>query len=181
MLVKMQIEKSYRTMCKMFNYFFDKGDKVMGEEIEAGTMVWCRDNGQGWQTVKREYIGTASNGLHVCWRNGEPLFWSEITTENPHQPKQPEWMPGDEYELWERVEADYGTIRYKASGKSVFYVNPESKPGFHSFAVQAGDGEVHLINSPVWYTWDGATLYQSFSPNSYQAKLLGAVMKKAVE
>ena len=108
--------------------------------------------------------------------------WDELWSTDPHTPKVPEWMPGEGFELWERLEADYGTIRYKESGKAVFYINPESKSRFHSFAVQAGDGTIELKKTPNWFTEEGeAHLYLTDQGGSIDAVVLGCVMRKAVE
>jgi hypothetical protein len=152
-------------------------------EIKAGTMVWVKDAGGSWYTTPMEYARNI-NGKHWVWSTGgAPIGFDEASLTNPYQPKQPEWMPEGNYELWEVMDSEtkQGYMVYAKPDGSMSVDMPSLYRVFHSFAVQAGDGKICLMNSPVWFTWDGATLYHSFSPNSYQAKLLGAVMKKAVE
>lgn len=149
----------------------------MSEEIEAGTLVWCRDDDCKWQKLTREYVGKMSDGKHICWVVGHryrPTTWDEVTTENPHAPKSPEWLP-EGYELHERRVGKYGLVTYKGSPR------PHARDAFLGFAIKLTSGAVEIRNCEVWYTSEapGISLCPIYGGNAdIKAECLGAVMRK---
>ncbi len=157
--------------------------------------VWCGFTDESswlerWATeemVKRSEAyehnhHSVSDGIKII--SNKVSQWNQhnhkYTTTDPHQPKQPEWMPSGEYELWEYID---GLFDSDDGGHNCFSsIMDDHLDRFHSFAVQAGDGTVHLMNSPVWYAREGySSIFTEWVDGVFQAQILGCVMRKAGE
>ena len=152
----------------------------MIEKIEAGTMVWI--NGPDvWNKKPNEYIAF-SKGNHLIWsRDGRtPYQVYTVTTQDPHLPKVPEWMP-EGCTLWEE-RGEHDNYVFYSDGEGSYRTKNLPENRIHSFAVRDGKGNVRLMNSPNWYTRKGAdNIWTTCDEGNIQAKLIGAVMRKATK
>jgi len=101
------------------------------------------------------------------------------TTEDPG--KTPEWMP-EGCELWEYGIGDgaFAHASYRAPDGEYRTASPNELGNlFHAFAVKAGDGTVHLMNTPNWFTHKKNLSSETYTTMYVKAKILGAVMRKA--
>jgi len=149
----------------------------MTEKIEAGTMVWVRDDlSSGWK--EREFIAVNKAGDYLCWDGNHrgACHWDEITTTDP---KTPDCIP-DGFELWEKYVQGCNVLYKGPDGRG--WNNPETTDIFHSFAVKAGDGKVWLMNMPNWFAKQGSDgLWDNCIKSAIPAQILGCIMRKATK
>ena len=155
----------------------------MSENIKLGDNVWNIENGSIIGPFKVILVKRAGNIYY--YDEVEDAIYNDypknLTTKDPHAPKVPEWMPGEGYELWEEKGRD-NYIFHSPNGKGSYTLSGLKEHQLHSFAVQAGDGKVHLTTCPIWYTEEGDShIWSIIGKGDIQAKLLGCVMRKAVE
>lgn len=154
----------------------------MSEKIEAGTMVWFEKDNGDWSNTKREFTGKyVGSGRPVVWDIGYGgiRVVNAIATIDPHAPKTPEWMPGEEYELWTPLVSS-GIVFYQSPDKTGETRSPIELDRFHSFAAKAGDGSINLTNNPIVFTrTSGAISSNCFGDFTDRCEIIGAIMKKA--
>ena len=147
----------------------------MSEEIKAGDKVWVwLEELNVWAEDKLEIAAVGNQSFAYLSNGGRLHTTNKVATTDPHKPKTSEWMP-EGCELREYSRGQFITkTGAQYSLDDLYYANEFQR--LHSFAVEAENGNVNLLNSPLQFTRDDCICEQLINNTWKRAKILGAVM-----
>ncbi len=150
---------------------FEAGEKFVpeqGDDIEVSL------NGKDWMDTPYEFLALNANDDYICWTDNKIVTerWPYGRELKPAEVR-PDYLDEGE-ELWA-----YDDEQLKGSVLYNHIHNPETCTNFIGFAVESGNGKVHVMQSPHWFTLSEGSLYQErFRDGMYKAECRGAVMLK---